>query len=86
MRTTEAALDLTGGEGESRESKLLIKPLEHLKVNRGCYNLFLLLSTAMTYLSVCVLLEEARVVVNEAGELGMVQEENKQEKLLENEL
>ena len=40
----------------------------------------------MTYLSMCILLEEARVVVNEAGELGMVQEENKQEKLLENEL
>ena len=44
------------------------------------------LSTAMTYLSVCVLLEEAGVVVNEAGKLGMVQEENKQEKLLEDEL
>ena len=44
------------------------------------------LSTAMKYLSVCVLLEEAGVVVNEAGELGMVQEENKQEKLLEDEL
>ena len=33
-----------------------------------------------------VLLKEAGVMVDEAGELGMVQEENKQEKLLEDEL
>ena len=67
-----------------------MKPLEHLKVNRGCHNPFLppspLPCLSWMYLSVCVLLEEAGVVVNEAGELGMVQEENKQEKLLEDEL
>ena len=34
----------------------------------------------------CVLLKEAGVMVDEAGELGMVQEENKQKKLLEDEL
>ena len=86
MRTTEEALDSTVGEGIKRKQTFD----EAIGTSEGKswmpQSFPSPLSTAMTYLSVCVLLEEAGVVVNEAGELGMVQEENKQEKLLEDKL